>query len=109
MIQISTEFDEEVPRWDVALESLLNEEHHKLGRALRIDDFHHLAAQHAIRFDDIMATMFELVLNGNWRYADHDDPRPLRPVELGPRDAPFISVFHVFEIHGLLSFLFEMC
>ena len=77
MIQISTEFDEEIPRWDVALESLLNEEHHKLGRALQIDDFHHLAAQHAIRFDDIMATLFELVLNGNWRYDDHDDPRPL--------------------------------
>jgi len=77
VIQISTEFDEEIPRWDVALESLLNEEHHRLGRALQIDDFHHLAAQHAIRFDDIMATLFELVLNGNWRYADHDDPRPL--------------------------------
>jgi len=77
VIQISTEFDEEIPRWDVALESLLNEEHHKLGRALQIDDFHHLAAQHAIRFDDIMATLFELVLNGNWRYADHDDPQTL--------------------------------
>ena len=77
MIQISTELDEEIPRWDVALESLVNEEHQKLGRALRIDDFHHLAARHAIRFDDIMATVFELVLNGNWRYTDPDDPRPL--------------------------------
>lgn len=77
MIEISTDFDEEIPRWDIALESLLSEEHQQSGRALQIEDFHRLAAQHAIRFDDIMATLFELVLNGNWRYIDNEDPQPL--------------------------------
>lgn len=61
-------FDEEVPKWDIALAALVREEVEKLGRGLRIADFQRLAADHAIRFDDIMVTMFEMVINNEWRY-----------------------------------------
>ena len=61
-------FDEEVPKWDIALAALAKEEAEKLGHGLRIADFQRLASEHAIRFDDIMVTMFELVINKEWRY-----------------------------------------
>jgi len=61
-------FDEEVPKWDIALAALAREESEKLGRGLRIAEFKRLAEDHAIRFDDIMVTMFELVLNKEWCY-----------------------------------------
>lgn len=64
------DFDEDVPKWDIALASLVGEEAEKLGTGLKIKDFQRLAEQHAIRFDDIMVTMFELVINGEWRYQD---------------------------------------
>ncbi len=60
----------ELPRWDVALASLAREECAKLGRPLRLMDFHRLAAEYAIRFDDIMDTVFKLVIHGQWRYRD---------------------------------------
>lgn len=62
--------DEEVPKWDIALASLAEEEAGNLGRGLSVEDFQRLANQHAIRFDDIMVTMFELVLQGEWQYLD---------------------------------------
>jgi hypothetical protein len=65
-------FDEEIPKWDIALAALAREEAGKLGHGLRIVDFQRLAAEHAIRFDDIMVTMFELVVHGEWRYQDPD-------------------------------------
>ena len=65
-------FDEEVPKWDIALAALVNEEAEKLGKGLRIAEFKRLAEEHAIRFDDIMVTMFELVINKEWRY-EHPD------------------------------------
>ena len=61
-------FDEEVPKWDIALAALAKEEAGKLGSGLRIAEFQRLASEHAIRFDDIMVTMFELVINNEWRY-----------------------------------------
>ena len=70
MIEISTEFDEEIPKWDVALEALLKEEHRKLGRSLGLEDFRRLAERYAIRFDDIMDTLFELAVAGCWEYRD---------------------------------------
>ena len=57
-------------KWDVALEALAKEEAKLLSRDLQIDDFVKLAREHAIRFDDIMVTMFELVLQGHWAYLD---------------------------------------
>lgn len=61
-------FDEEVPKWDIALAALAKEEAEKLNGGLRIAEFKRLADEHAIRFDDIMVTMFELVINNEWRY-----------------------------------------
>lgn len=78
MIEISTDFDEEIPRWDVALEALVREESEKQQRSLQIADFRRLANQYAIRFDDIMATVFELTLEGVWEYRDRQGaPRAL--------------------------------
>lgn len=62
--------NEELPKWDVALASLVREESARLGRSLRLMDFHRLAAEYAIRFDDIMDTVFKLVIQGKWRYRD---------------------------------------
>lgn len=62
------ECDEEIPKWDIALAALAREEADKLGRCLQLVDFQRLAAEYAIRFDDIMVTLFELVLEGEWRY-----------------------------------------
>lgn len=60
----------EQPRWDVALAALARQEHAKLGRPLQLADFHRLASDYAIRFDDIMDTLFKLVIQGEWRYRD---------------------------------------
>jgi len=62
----------DVPAWDVALASLIREEYLKRGAALMISDFSHLAREHAIRFDDIMETVFALCINGQWRYTGAD-------------------------------------
>jgi hypothetical protein len=70
MIDKIKRLETDIPQWDVALASLVTEEFGKLGRGLRLGDFQRLATQHAIRFDDIMATLFELVLHGEWRYED---------------------------------------
>ena len=60
------------PKWDIALEGLAKEEAKLLARELRIEDFARLAREHAIRFDDIMVTMFELVLQGHWHYLNEN-------------------------------------
>lgn len=73
MIEKLKGFDEEIPKWDIALAALAKEEAGKLGHGLRIADFQRLAAEHAIRFDDIMVTMFELVIQGEWRYEYPDN------------------------------------
>jgi len=60
--------DEEMPKWDVALEGLAKDTYRMAGRALNVEDFHKLAVDHQIRFDDIMVTMFELCIYGEWQY-----------------------------------------
>ena len=65
-------FDEEVPKWDIALAALATEEASIMGQGLMVKDFHRLAEEHSIRFDDIMVTMFELVIQGEWKYQDVD-------------------------------------
>lgn len=62
----------EVPKWDVALAALAREESHSLGDGLTIEDFKRLAVTHAIRFDDIIATIMELTLVKQWQYRDAD-------------------------------------
>ena len=63
--------EENMPRWDVALAALAGDEFRKRGEPLTLADFHQLARQHAIRLDDIMETMFLLVINGEWSYTDN--------------------------------------
>ncbi len=60
--------DEEVPKWDIALEGLAKETYQQTARGLTVDDFHKLAVENKIRLDDIMVTMFELCIYGEWQY-----------------------------------------
>ena len=69
---ISSEEPIAIPKWDVALEALVKEEYGKLGRPLTLDDYRRLAQQYTIRLDDIMVTLFELCIQGGWRYQDAD-------------------------------------
>lgn len=71
-------FDEEIPKWDIALAALAKEEYQKTGHGLGVEDFKRLAGKHSIRFDDIMVTMFELVINHEWCYEEADGA--LRPI-----------------------------
>jgi hypothetical protein len=59
-----------MPKWDVALAALADEEFRRKGTAMSLNDFRGLAKQHAIRLDDIMETMFLLAINGEWVYTD---------------------------------------
>ncbi len=65
---------DEVPKWDIALEGLAKEAYRMKGGALNIDDFHRLAVDNKIRFDDIMVTMFELCIHGEWQYIKDSAP-----------------------------------
>jgi hypothetical protein len=76
MTKHSSDGSIQVPEWDVALEALVKEEQHKLGRPLYLDDFRRLAQQYTIRLDDIMVTLFELCIRGHWRYEGGDN-RPI--------------------------------
>ena len=62
----------DVPKWDVALASLVRDASTSKGGALTIDDFSRIAREHSIRFDDIMETVFALCIHGQWRYNDAD-------------------------------------
>ena len=64
--------DIDIPKWDPALASLVKEEFNVRKKPLQLEDFLELAQQHAIRFDDIMVTMFELCINGVWEYSNRD-------------------------------------
>lgn len=66
------DFDEEIPKWDIALAALAKEDYEKAGRNLTLEDFKGEAAEHAIRFDDIMVTIFELCIEGEWQYREAD-------------------------------------
>ncbi len=60
--------DVEVPKWDVALANLAREEFYKKGTDLAMVDFTRLATDYTIRLDDIMVTMFEMAIAGEWQY-----------------------------------------
>lgn len=62
----------EIPKWDPALESLVRDEYRRKQDGLKLQDFLDLARQHAIRFDDIMVTVFELCIHGEWGYRQAD-------------------------------------
>lgn len=63
---------EDMPKWDVALEALLEDEAGQQARPLGIEDFKGLAERYQIRFDDIMATVLELTVHGLWGYVRPD-------------------------------------
>lgn len=58
----------EAPLWDVALEALARDHYLKQGDSLFLNDFKGLAKDHSIRLDDIMETLFRLVIHGKWQY-----------------------------------------
>lgn len=60
--------DIDVPKWDVALANLAREEFQNKGADLTMADFTRLARDYTIRLDDIMVTMFEMVIAGEWQY-----------------------------------------
>jgi len=70
VIHISPEFNEEIPKWDVALEALLRETCEHKGKPLDVRDIHRLSQQYMIRFDDLMITLLELVALEFWQYRD---------------------------------------
>ncbi len=70
----STTVVDEAPKWDIALEGLVNDTYRIKREGLQVDDFHKLAAEHAIRFDDIMVTIFELCIHGEWQYREEAKP-----------------------------------
>jgi len=61
---------ESMPKWDVALAAMAQDACKLKTAPLTLADFHQLAAEHAIRLDDIMETMFLLAIHGKWRYTD---------------------------------------
>lgn len=82
-------FDEEVPKWDIALAALATEEAGVIGQGLMVKDFHRLAEEHTIRFDDIMVTMFELVIQGEWKYQEADGAE--RPISRDEVDKLYVG------------------
>ena len=64
---------EDIPKWDVALESLAKDECAKLGRPLELSDFKELGKVYKIRFDDLMHTLCQLVENEMWDQVGTDD------------------------------------
>lgn len=66
--QTMSEALKDVPEWDVALEALLNEECHKRGSDLSLNDLRLIAGNHGIRLDDILDTLCELTLHGAWSF-----------------------------------------
>ncbi len=61
--------NQDMPKWDVAIALLASDEYRKKASPLTLHDFHRLAKKHAMRLDDIMETMFLLVINGEWEYS----------------------------------------
>ena len=78
----------EIPKWDIALEAVARQLHHDKGRPLRLADFQEMAREHAVRLDDIMVTMFQLAIHGEWEYRDAGG-------EVQPIDADTLSRLYV--------------
>ncbi|MGB5339384.1 MAG: hypothetical protein WBO06_09855 [Gammaproteobacteria bacterium] len=81
--------DIEVPKWDIALANLVQDVYARDGVPLTLADFRNLAGQYAIRFDDIMATMLEMVAEGEWEYLNTAGER--QPISRGEIDALYVN------------------
>lgn len=62
-----------VIQWDIALAALVTEEYQNKGTALTVEHFNQLSHRHKIRFDDIMATVFELTIQNEWQYSNNKE------------------------------------
>ncbi|MDO6459707.1 hypothetical protein Q4485_03275 [Granulosicoccaceae sp. 1_MG-2023] len=70
--------NDEMPRWDVAIEGMVRDEFRKQGTALKLGDFRRLAADYDFRLDDIMETVFLMLMHEAWQYSpDAADTRSL--------------------------------
>ena len=69
MMNVPLDCDFDVPKWDVALEALMREEYDTIG-PLTLADVERLSSHFSIRFDDMVTTLFELVLLKQWYYQD---------------------------------------
>ncbi len=63
----------EATQWDIALAALVAEEYKNKGAPLTVKHFSELAHRYKIRFDDIMATVFELTIQNEWKYSNNQD------------------------------------
>lgn len=71
---------DDMPKWDVALEALLKEQHEKKSVALSLADLREIAKQYGIRFDDIMDTLLIMCTEQRWEY--HDGSGMIRAITL---------------------------
>lgn len=79
----------EMPKWDVALESMVAEEYGKAGRDLTNEDFIRLARENAIRYDDIMETVFKLCIHDKWEY--RNEAGDLEPITQDTIDRLYVN------------------
>ena len=81
--------EESMPKWDVALAALANEEFRRKGADMTLSDFRGLAKQHGIRLDDIMETMFLLAINDEWVYTDRSGH--IQPLDQAALDKLYVK------------------
>ena len=62
--------NEDMPKWDVAIASLVKDYYRQKATPLTLADFRGLAREYAMRLDDIMETMFRLAIYREWEYRD---------------------------------------
>ena len=61
--------DDDMPNWDVAISGMVEEEFRKTGQPLIMDDFKALAREYDFRLDDIMETVFLMMMHEAWAYS----------------------------------------
>jgi hypothetical protein len=67
-----------MPNWDIAISGMVENEHSTKQRALTMADFKYLAKEYDFRLDDIMETLFLMVMHQAWKYTpDTSDTKSL--------------------------------
>ncbi len=70
--------DEDMPNWDIAIAGMVNEKYTNTSSPLSLQDFRDLAKEYDFRLDDIMETVFLMVMHNAWEYiASPDDEKVL--------------------------------
>ncbi len=70
--------DDDMPSWDVAIAGMIEEEYRKTKKPLFMQAFRDLASEYDFRLDDIMETVFLMVMHEAWSYnASPDDKKEL--------------------------------